>query len=250
MTEVFAHRGVHARLERENTLGAFRAARRRSGSTASNSTYGAAGDGVLVVHHDPTIAGRADRRTRPSPIFRDYVPRLAEAMDRAARAARQRRDQELARPRRDRLRRERAPSCARTLEFSHDASWMTRSSVSCFDLATCEPFARYDPTIGGRLARRTRDRCASRFEVPHDLGFDAVNPHFSMRRTTRIGHALASSGSTVNVWTVNRRERPVGDGSRSTWRASSPTTRARRSIFTAVTFLTTCGPRDGLDYVP
>src|SRR5271155_5597270 len=77
MLSVYAHRGLHDK-ERENTVGAFTAAV-ALGVDGVELDVRRTGDGVLVVHHDPTIGrlGIAEALQRDLPT---YVPTLDEAM--------------------------------------------------------------------------------------------------------------------------------------------------------------------------
>lgn len=75
---VMAHRGA-SRDERENTLEAFRRAV-EVGSVAVELDVRRTRDGVLVVHHDPHIGGRAIIETTRVELP-GYVPNLAAALD-------------------------------------------------------------------------------------------------------------------------------------------------------------------------
>ncbi|MGH9019953.1 MAG: glycerophosphodiester phosphodiesterase, partial [Acidimicrobiales bacterium] len=81
MTAVLAHRGLH-RAERENTLAAFAAAR-AAGADGVELDVHASADGVAVVHHDSSLAGRALGST-PASELPDYVPTLGAALEACA----------------------------------------------------------------------------------------------------------------------------------------------------------------------
>ncbi|MGC2174244.1 MAG: glycerophosphodiester phosphodiesterase, partial [Acidimicrobiales bacterium] len=77
MTEVFAHRGAH-RIERENTLGAFRVAN-DLGVDGVELDVRRTADGTLVIRHDPTIDGRAIALIEAAELP-PYVAHFDEAM--------------------------------------------------------------------------------------------------------------------------------------------------------------------------
>lgn len=65
--QAIAHRGLHDKVP-ENTLAAFRAAL-EAGAEAVELDVHATREGIVVVHHDPVVAGApADRRLRGVPI--------------------------------------------------------------------------------------------------------------------------------------------------------------------------------------
>ncbi|MGD0852330.1 MAG: glycerophosphodiester phosphodiesterase [Acidimicrobiales bacterium] len=199
MIDVFAHRGLHV-AERENTLAAFRAAV-DLGVDGVELDVRRTFDGVLVVHHDPSIGSLAIAESARS-VLPDYVPTLVEALEsldgvkvnveiKNGRGASERYDEtgELAR------------QVVEIIEETGRAEWI---GVSCFDLATCanvRSFNRelsvawllWDVAVGDALVQA------------HLLGLNAVNPHFSTvdeevvtrARDLRLG---------VNVWTVNSEE--------------------------------------------
>ena len=77
MATIFAHRGLHD-SQRENTVDAFLAAR-AAGADGVELDVRRCRGGELVVHHDPSIAGRALADT-PYAELADYVPTLAGAL--------------------------------------------------------------------------------------------------------------------------------------------------------------------------
>jgi len=76
--DVFAHRGLHI-SERENTLAAFRAAL-ALGVDGVELDVRRTRDGVLVVHHDPTVDSLAIAQNTRSALPH-YVPTLVEALE-------------------------------------------------------------------------------------------------------------------------------------------------------------------------
>ncbi len=197
MIPVFAHRGVHE-TERENTLEAFGAAV-ALGVDGVELDVRRTLDGTLVVHHDPSIGdqiiAQSGRRTLPS-----YVPTLEEALETLTGI---RVNVE--------IKNSRAPSepdydesgdLARQVVTTVRAmGWGDAVSISCFDLATCavvRSFDReitvdwllWDISLGDAMIRA------------HVLGFDAINPHFSLVNSQAVDQARGLE-LALNVWTVN-----------------------------------------------
>jgi glycerophosphoryl diester phosphodiesterase len=197
MTEVFAHRGVH-RSARENTLGAFRAAI-DLGVDGVELDVRQTADGALVVHHDPTISGRAIAHT-PAAELPPYVPRLDEAMT-VLRGlivnVEIKNSRDPSEPTYD----ESGAIVRSTLEYLREASWTDAAIISCFDLATCEAVRSYDPEASVAWLVYEGSLIES-LNVARDLGFNAVNPHYSM--LNQENRALARElGLAINTWTVN-----------------------------------------------
>jgi glycerophosphoryl diester phosphodiesterase len=197
---VYAHRGMHS-IERENTLGAFRAAV-ALGVDGVELDVRRTLDGTLVVHHDPSIGDQiivqSGRRTLPS-----YVPTFDEAMT-ALSGVRVNVE----------IKNSRGPSepsydetgdLARQVVASIRAlGWQESVSISCFDLATCAVVRSVDRdiTVGWLLWDVAPSDAMIR---AHVLGFNAINPHFSTvdAQTVALARELELD---VNVWTVNSRE--------------------------------------------
>jgi glycerophosphoryl diester phosphodiesterase len=197
MTEVFAHRGVHHNLQ-ENTLGAFRAAI-DLGVDGVELDVRRTSDGALVVHHDPTIAGRPIAALGADDLP-GYVPRLDEAMT-VLRGLTVNVEIKNSRDPSEPTYDESGVLVRSTLQCLGDASWMDAVIISCFDRATCELVRSLEATV--KVAWLVYEgSLGESLHVARDLGFDAVNPHFSM--VTRENRALARElGLSVNVWTVN-----------------------------------------------
>lgn len=88
VTQIIAHRGASS-TQRENTLEAFRSAR-TVGADAVELDVRRTRDGVLVVHHDPSVASTSPdtgRTTRVTIIDTDaaalpvHIPRVGAALD-------------------------------------------------------------------------------------------------------------------------------------------------------------------------
>jgi glycerophosphoryl diester phosphodiesterase len=194
--DVFAHRGLHI-SERENTIGAFEAAV-SLGVDGVELDVRRTMDGVLVVHHDASVDGRAIVESKRSALP-DYIPTLEVALDcldgvrvnveiKNGRGAGEIYDE--------------SGDIARQVLQSIDAAgWTDRVVISCFDLATCAlvrslnrdlnvAWLLWDVELGDALVQA------------HVLGFNAVNPHYSTVSADVIERA-AQLALDVNVWTVN-----------------------------------------------
>jgi glycerophosphoryl diester phosphodiesterase len=197
MTEVFAHRGVH-RSVRENTLGAFRAAI-GLGVDGVELDVRQTADGALVIHHDPAIEGRVIAQSNAAELP-DYVPRLDEAMT-VLRGLRVNVEIKNSRGADEPSYDESGLIVRRTLEYLREASWMDSVIISCFDRATCEAVRSFDAEVAlGWLIYE--GSLVESLKAARDLGFNAVNPHFSM--VTQENQTLAHDlDLAINVWTVN-----------------------------------------------
>lgn len=199
MIDVVAHRGFHL-TERENTLAAFKAAV-DLGVDGIELDVRRTQDGVLVVHHDPTVGSLEIARSEHSDLP-EYVPTLDEVLEsldgvlinveiKNGRGVAEIYD----------ATGEFAREVLRTIESSRSAECC---GISCFDLTTCV-FVRsmdrdmsiawllWDVSIGDALIQA------------HVLGFNAVNPHFTSVDEDVVERARALE-LDVNVWTVNALE--------------------------------------------
>jgi glycerophosphoryl diester phosphodiesterase len=79
MVQVIAHRGA-SRAARENTIEAFRSAA-RMGADAVELDVRRSLDGVLVVHHNPTLDDGRVVAHVVAPELPDHVPTLSAALD-------------------------------------------------------------------------------------------------------------------------------------------------------------------------
>jgi glycerophosphoryl diester phosphodiesterase len=197
MTEVFAHRGVHRTL-RENTLGAFRAAT-DMGVDGVELDVRQSADGALVIHHNPTISGRAVAHTLAADLP-PYVPQLEEAMT-VLRGLTVNVEIKNSRDPDEPTYDESGKIVRSTLAYLREALWMDAVIISCFDRATCETVRTIDPEV--TLAWLVYEGSLSEsLRTARDLGFNAVNPHYSM--LTQENRDLARElGLAINTWTVN-----------------------------------------------
>lgn len=197
MTEVFAHRGVHRTL-RENTLGAFRAAI-DLGVDGVEFDVRQTADGVLVVHHDPTISGRPIAHLVADDLP-TYVPRLDEALA-VLRGITVNVEIKNSRDPEEPTYDASGALAERTVECLRDVSWTDGVVISCFDLATCESLRSYDPDMA--IAWLVYEgSLGESLHVAHDRGLNAVNPHYPM--LNEENRAIARElGLGINAWTVN-----------------------------------------------
>jgi glycerophosphoryl diester phosphodiesterase len=87
------------------------------------------------------------------------------------------------------------------LDYLHDADLATSVILSCFDLTTCARARSYDLEV--RVAWLVSDiLLPTALTEAHVLGFNAVNPYFTLVTSESIDLATELSLS-VNAWTVN-----------------------------------------------
>jgi glycerophosphoryl diester phosphodiesterase len=197
--DVVAHRGFHL-TERENTLAAFKAAV-DLGVDGVELDVRRTHDGVLVVHHDPTVGLLEIARSAHSDLP-DYVPTFDKALESLDGV---RINVEIKNGRGVAEVYDATGELARQVLRTIDSSGSPENcGISCFDLTTCV-FVRsmdremsvawllWDVSVGDALIQA------------HVLGFNAVNPHFSSVDQDVIERA-GDLELDVNVWTVNAKE--------------------------------------------
>jgi glycerophosphoryl diester phosphodiesterase len=195
VTQVFAHRGAHL-VERENTLAAFKEAR-RLGVDGVELDVRRTLDGALVVHHDPGIEGRVISAT-PADELPSYVPSLADAMACLEGVVV---NVEVKNAKEEGSYDESGTLVAEVLDALYGAGHARSISLSSFDLATCVAARSYDADLDvawliwfTSLEETLREA--------HERGFAAVNPHFRLV-TADACHLASELGLALNVWTVN-----------------------------------------------
>ncbi len=198
VTKVLAHRGAH-QMERENTIGAFSAAA-ALGVDGVELDVRRTLDGVLVVHHDPSVGGNVIARSE-SQVLPEYVPTLEASLEALASVSV---NIEI-----KNLEHESEPTYDSTGDFARQVvsvlHRLGRSDdvlISSFDLATCAVVRNFDRALGVAWLLWDRDLASAMIEA-HVLGLNAVNPHFSLVGPTTVDEARALS-LDVNVWTVNQ----------------------------------------------
>ncbi len=197
---IFAHRGLHV-SERENTVGAFLAAR-AAGADGVELDVRRCRGGELVVHHDPAIAGRTVADT-PYAELADYVPTLAGALGACAGMVV---NVEIKNSVVDGANYDGTGAFARqVVDFLHLASWAQSSQVSCFDLATCRAVRAVDPSLYVGWLLLPGEDVAARLEAAVGAGLNALNPHFSGVDADLVA-AAHEVRLEINAWTVNRPE--------------------------------------------
>jgi len=197
---VYAHRGLHSD-ERENTLAAFAAAV-ALGVDGVELDVRRTLDGTLVVHHDPSVDDQiithSDRWGLPS-----YVPTLEEALN-SLNGVRVNVEIKNIRDPREPSYDETGDVARQVVTTVREMGWHESVSISCFDLTTCAVVRSFDRDI-------TVDWLLWDVELgeamirAHVLGFDAINPHFSVVDASAVARARELE-LDVNVWTVNSLE--------------------------------------------
>lgn len=197
MTEVFAHRGAHL-FERENTLAAFREAL-HLGVDGVELDVRRTSDGALVVHHDPFVDGKAiglaEARELPP-----YVPSLDEAME-VLRGTTVNVEIKNSLSPKEPTYDESGSFVHDVLDHLHDADLTSSVILSCFDVRTCAQARSYDLDVC--VAWLIWDvLLPAALTEAHVLGFNAVNPYFTLV-TPETQVQASELGLSINAWTVN-----------------------------------------------
>ena len=192
--ERIAHRGM-PRLHRENTLSGFAAAL-DAGADAIELDVHVTADGVVVVHHDPDLAGRPIASQRWSAVRAwdlgggARVPRLEDVFalvgDRAAVYVE--------------LKGARVEEPAIAAGRAHGRAW----AVHSFDHAAIERAAALAPDVprGVLIDRDVPDAAATAIAAMTRTHARDVWPHWSLVDAAFVG-AVQSAGGRVLPWTVN-----------------------------------------------
>jgi glycerophosphoryl diester phosphodiesterase len=199
VTEIFAHRGLHAK-ERENTMAAFEAARNQ-GADGVEFDVRRTLDGALVVHHDPVCEGLDIGQTRQRDLP-SYVPTLDDAMQ-ACEGLNVNVEIKNGRDRGETSYDETGDFARQVVRHLQQIDWAGRVIVSCFDQATCAAARSFDAdiSVGWLLWKVDLPRALTQ---SHILGFTAVHPHY---KTLDVATMLLARelDLAVNTWTVNSR---------------------------------------------
>lgn len=201
-TAVFAHRGWHVG-HRENTLEAFRAAV-ELGVQGVELDVRRAGDGSLVVHHDPAIGDRPIATT-PRAELAPYVASLGEALEALGGVTVNVEIKNSRDP--GEVAYDESGGLARDVVATIRSSRCSSVLVSSFDRATCEAVRRADAEIAVAWLIDYSPRPATlerALRQAHERGFDALNPNYRMLDARSRQHA-AERGLALYVWTVNGR---------------------------------------------
>jgi glycerophosphoryl diester phosphodiesterase len=185
--------------ERENTLGAFRAAV-ELGVDGVELDVRQCADGALVVHHDAIVEGRAIALSRSSELA-DHVASFHASMEAMA-GVRVNVEMKNGRDVQESTYDESGEFARRVVSYLRDAGWRDSVIVSCFDLATCDAVRRFDPDIDvGWLLDWDLD-VAQAIATAREHALSAVHPYFEFVDAARLREAR-DAGLAVNVWTVN-----------------------------------------------
>ncbi len=197
MTLVFAHRGAHSN-ERENTLGAFRAAL-EMGVDGVELDVRRTIDGALVVHHDPEINGSPIAATLAAELPA-YVPLLEDALDALAGVRVNVEVKNLQDPK-EIAYDDSGAFVSAVIDVLHERRDGDLLELSCFDVATCVRAHAYDESLPISFLTWTVPLLEA-LEIAATEGLRGVNPHYllvdaeAQRRANDLGLGL-------NVWTVN-----------------------------------------------
>lgn len=197
MTLVIAHRG--ASLTRpENSIEAFQEARRLGADMVELDVRRTA-DGVLVVHHDPAVAGSGPLATLRDEAVHGEIPRLDDAIAACLPAAVNieiKNDPD--EPDWDETR----SVAAAVAAFVAGRGIHDRVLVSSFDVASVDRVREVDPAIPTAMLTMNSDGAVEEC-VRH--GHGALHPFFALATPAFVEEAHAA-GLAVNVWTVDSAE--------------------------------------------
>ncbi len=199
---IAAHRGA-SKAERENTVAAFQRARAMGADMVELDVRRCA-DGVLIVHHDASIAGLGPIVAMNRDALPSYVPDLSTALD-ACRGMDVNveiksdpdepdydADQWLAR---------------RVTELLLSRTEAARMLVSSFDFDTIAVVRSVAPLLRtGFLCTRPRPDAATLISRVAEAGHEALHPlHLAVNRA--LVEAAHAAGLRVNTWTVDDPDR-------------------------------------------
>jgi len=196
VTDVYAHRGAHLET-RENTLDAFREAR-RLGVAGVELDVRQTADGALVVHHDPVVELLVIAQSNAADLP-GFVPHLAESLE-ELRGLRVNVEIKNSRDPTESTYDE-SGTLVRDVVACARASKETSILISCFDRATCRQVreAGGDLEVAWLLAKGSLEDF---FAIAIEEHFNALNPHYSMVTPESQRHAR-EVGLVLNAWTVN-----------------------------------------------
>ena len=197
VSKIFAHRGVHHQA-RENTLEAFKAAR-RLGVDGVELDVRRSADGALVVHHDEACEQRLIAKTRAAELP-SYVCTLEEALDTLRgleiNVEIKNLSSEVGYDDTGGF----VGAVTRCVEASDQPEAVL---ISSFDLATCQQVREASPEIAVGWLLWKLDVLEA-LDVAHLYGFRALHPHFSALGSAEVAQAR-DAGVELNVWTLNHR---------------------------------------------
>jgi glycerophosphoryl diester phosphodiesterase len=197
VTDVYAHRGLHASAP-ENTVAAFLEAR-AAGADGVELDVRRTRDGALVIHHDAELAGvgaiaQLDCRQLPT-----QIPTLAEAMSACADL---RVNVEIKNDATDSTYDSSGALAHQVVTALVDLERVGDVVISSFDLPTCEAVRRWHASVEVGWLIDWRAELGPTVDVAVEYGLSAVHPFFHRVDAEYVAGAHAR-GLAVNVWTVN-----------------------------------------------
>lgn len=197
MTEIFAHRGS-AHLNRENTVGAFVAAR-ELGADGIELDVRRTADGALVVHHDAELPDAGPIAELSLAELPEWLPSLEAALD-ACRPIQvnveiKQREGEWGPELDDPL----AFDVARLLARRSEAA---RIIVSSFSLRTINAVRATVPSLATAFLVEVAEDPFRAIATAHEHGHGGVHPFFLSVDKALIRDAKAE-GIAIRTWTVD-----------------------------------------------
>jgi len=197
---IYAHRGASADHP-ENTLVAFAGAAEQGSDWVELDVH-LAGDGALVVHHDPVYSDGRVVEEHPGSARPDTVPLLVAALD-ACVGMGVNIELKVVRPRTDLVDRVLA-----LLEERRSGADAQLVCISCFDEATLRRVRALDPTVDTAQLLFDISGDPDAVQRAADAGAVAINP-WDPFVDAELVQQCSALGLAVNPWTVDDRGRII-----------------------------------------
>jgi len=197
VTEVFAHRGS-SHVARENTLGAFAAARKLGADGVELDVHLTA-DGIVVVHHDGQVPGLGPFARLRSTELPAWLPSLSQALEACRPLAVNveiKQDEQDAEPERDM---ELAAAVATMLAERDEAPSVL---VSSFSLAAVDAVRALRPDLATALLVDLDTDPMEALVTAREHGHGGLHPFFTCVDVALMT-AAKDCGMAVRTWTVD-----------------------------------------------
>ena len=196
MTEIFAHRGA-AQLNRENTVGAFVAAR-ELGADGIEFDVRRTVDGDLVVHHDADLPAVGPIAELPSSELPEWIPSLEEALVacRPLQVNVEIKTEGEQGPDYDKML---ALEVAKVLVGRPDVQQIV---VSSFSLTVLDAVVACSPGLATGMLVEVAEDPFRALETAQGHGYGAVHPFF-LRVDEALVRAARVAGLRIRTWTVD-----------------------------------------------